>query len=201
MKLNEFFWHNGYCVIRNFISEPEYLSILPEDLYTERHIEYLYDGTLEGDYKEEAQVKGSYSRTCFPPLKEFHMQMRNQIQKFILPPHQLHPTFYFDRIYYAGTELESHIDWEPCEISVTLQLRTTLSKPWKLFIERKSGGVSEIELQNGDAVIYLGNKVRHWREPMPGGPKDYHHQLFLHYVVYQGEAFKELQDCGYLQGV
>ena len=52
MKLNEFFWHNGYCVVRNFISEPEYLSILPEDLYTERHIEYLYDGTLEGDYKE-----------------------------------------------------------------------------------------------------------------------------------------------------
>ena len=51
MKLNEFFWHNGYCVVRNFISEPEYLSILPEDLYAERHIEYLYDGTLEGDYK------------------------------------------------------------------------------------------------------------------------------------------------------
>ena len=56
MKLNEFFWHNGYCVIRNFISESEYLSILPEDLYAERHIEYLYDGTLEGDYKEEAHI-------------------------------------------------------------------------------------------------------------------------------------------------
>ena len=126
MKLNEFFWHNGYCVIRNFISEPEYLSILPEDLYAERHIEYLYDGTLEGDYKVEAQVKGSYSRTCFPPLKQFHQQMKNQIQKMILPPHQLHPTFYFDRIYYAGTELEPHKDWEPSEISVTLQLRLSL---------------------------------------------------------------------------
>ena len=97
MKPNELFWKNGYLVVRNFISEPEYLSFLPDDLYSERHIEWLYDGTFEGDFKEEVQVNGSYSRTCYPPLRNFHQQMRNQIQKIILPPHQLHLTFYFDR--------------------------------------------------------------------------------------------------------
>ena len=201
MKPNELFWKNGYLVVRNFISEPEYLSFLPDDLYSERHIEWLYDGTLEGDFKEEVQVNGSYSRTCYPPLRNFHQQMRNQIQKIILPPHQLHPTFYFDRIYYHGNELKPHTDWEPCEISVTLQLRTTLSKPWKFFVETKNGEVIDVDMENGDAVIYMGNKVKHWREPMPGGPKDFHHQLFLHYVVYDGSAFKELKECGYLQGV
>lgn len=201
MKTNEFFWENGYLVVRNFISEAEKLSFLPNDLYAEKHIEWLYDGTLEGEYENEYQVKGSYSRTCFPPLKKFHQEMKYQIQKIILPPHQLHPTYYFDRIYYSKNELKPHTDWEPCEISVSLQLRTTLAKPWKFYVETKSGKVVDVDMENGDAVIYLGNEVNHWREPMPGGPKDFHHQLFLHYVVYKGRAFTELQDCGYLQGV
>ena len=201
MKPSEFFWKHGYCIIRNFISKPEYLSILPEDMYQERHIEWLYDGTLDGDFKEEVQVNGSYSRTCFPFLKKFHQEMKNQIQKIILPPHQLHPTFYFDRIYYSGNELKPHKDWEPCEVSVTLQLRTTLANPWKFFVERKDGKIVDVDMENGDAVIYLGNEVNHWRELMPGGKKDFHHQLFLHYVVYNGRCFKTLKECGYLKGV
>ena len=71
MKLNDFFWHNGYCIIRNFISEPEYLSILPEEgMYEDKHLEWLYDGTFDGDFLK-LQVPGSYSRTCYPPLGIF----------------------------------------------------------------------------------------------------------------------------------
>ena len=84
MKTNEFFWNNGYLVVRNFISEAEKLSFLPDDLYAEKHIEWLYDGIFEGEYENEYQVKGSYSRTCFPPLKKFHQEMKYQIQKIIL---------------------------------------------------------------------------------------------------------------------
>ena len=39
----------------------------------------------------------------------------------------------------------------------------------------------------GDAVLYNGTEVRHWREPLNCGPDQYYHQLFLHYVNADGK--------------
>ena len=42
----------------------------------------------------------------------------------------------------------------------------------------------EVILNKGDAIIYNGCKLEHWREPFDG---DYHIQTFLHYVDKKGE--------------
>jgi hypothetical protein len=42
---------------------------------------------------------------------------------------------------------------------------------------------TEINMQPGDAVIYLGCEIEHWREEFKG---DWHAQAFLHYVDKNG---------------
>jgi hypothetical protein len=57
---------------------------------------------------------------------------------------------------------------------------------WPIFIEGNS-----IELNEGDAVIYLGCELEHWRDEFKG---DWHAQTFLHYVDKNGankEWFKD----------
>ena len=45
-------------------------------------------------------------------------------------------------------------------------------------------------MQDGDAVIYNGMFAKHWREPMEGdSKKDYHHQIFLHYVIHNSPCY------------
>ncbi|BCV00268.1 MAG: hypothetical protein CM15mV34_0420 [Caudoviricetes sp.] len=86
---------------------------------------------------------------------------------------KLIPTYYFDRIYYSGQELVPHTDWEGCEVSVTLQIETTLKSAWDFYVEG-----TPIKMEDGDAVIYNGMFAKHWRKPMEGNSKDYHHQIF-----------------------
>jgi hypothetical protein len=43
---------------------------------------------------------------------------------------------------------------------------------------------TKVMLNKGDALIYNGCNVEHWREPFDG---DYHIQAFLHYVDKHGE--------------
>lgn len=189
MELNEHFWKHGYAVVDNFVADPQELDDVPDDLFVEKHISWRYDGSLKGVFKDELQVKGSYSRNNYPPYKNLHKALVPYIQKLIKPPNQLVPMYFFDRFYFAGTELTPHTDWEACEISVSLQINTTLTEPWAFY----AGGVP-LTCNNGDAILYKGDKLEHWREPMPGGDKDWHHQLFLHYVVKDGECHKICQD-------
>ena len=198
MNSDQFFWENGYCVVSDFLPDSHHMSILPENMYSTGHMHWSYDGTDLELHKEELQVSGTFSRHCYPPYRSFHQYTKDIVQRVIRPPHLLYPTYYFDRIYYTGSELVPHIDWEPCEISVTVQLESTLLKPWSFYIETLKGEEKKVDLYNGGAIIYMGDKCRHWREPMGGGKKDYHHQLFLHYVVKDGECFNVLKSKGHM---
>ena len=90
---------------------------------------------------------------------------------------ELLPTYAFWRMYTLNANLDKHIDRESCEISVTIMIGSDGTK-WPIFIEGK-----EFELKTGDAVIYLGCELEHWREEFKG---DWHAQTFLHYVDKNG---------------
>ena len=49
---------------------------------------------------------------------------------------------------------------------------------WPIYMDGKS-----VDLNPGDACIYLGCELEHWREPFEG---DWHLQTFLHYVDQNG---------------
>ena len=182
MNLKDFYFKNNYAVVRN-LANPLPLRNLPQ-LYVEGHEEYDYkDPSKHKFFNDERQVNGAYSRTNHPFYKELHRQLRTVLENILET--KLIPTYYFDRIYYSGQELVPHTDWEGCEVSVTLQIETTLKSAWDFYVEG-----TPIKMQDGDAVIYNGMFAKHWREPMKGdSKKDYHHQIFLHYVIYNSPCY------------
>lgn len=95
---------------------------------------------------------------------------------------KLFPTYSYFRIYKRGDALAKHKDRPSCEISLTVCLGYAGEGPWPILIEIPSG-VSSIDLNPGDALIYRGVECPHWREPFTG---DHAVQVFLHYVDQNG---------------
>ena len=55
----------------------------------------------------------------------------------------------------------------------------------------------EVMLEHGDAAIYFGCEVPHWRKPFEG---DWYAQTFLHYVNKDGPHKEWLKDKKLLWG-
>jgi hypothetical protein len=91
---------------------------------------------------------------------------------------ELLPTYAFWRMYTLNADLKKHTDRESCEISVTVMIGSDGTK-WPIYMNG-----NKIELEEGDAVIYLGCELEHWREEFKG---DWHAQTFLHYVDKNGK--------------
>ena len=58
--------------------------------------------------------------------------------------------------------------------------------PWPIYFELPNGEVKELYTDHGDAVLYKGMEVDHWRNPLKGTPKVYYHQIFMHFVRADG---------------
>jgi hypothetical protein len=91
---------------------------------------------------------------------------------------QLFPTYSYFRIYKNGDVLKKHKDRAACEISATLTLGSDSSTQWPIYLETPEGDV-EVKLKAGDALIYRGCEIPHWREAFHGTQQT---QVFLHYV-------------------
>jgi hypothetical protein len=95
---------------------------------------------------------------------------------------RLYPTFSFFRVYKHGDVLRRHHDRQSCEISVTLNLGYAAAEPWPIWVEA-AGTAKSFSLQPGDALLYRGIEVPHWRDSFPG---EHCAQVFLHYVAQHG---------------
>jgi hypothetical protein len=99
---------------------------------------------------------------------------------------KLYPTYSYARLYTEhGEVLENHRDRPACEISATLTLGFD-GDVWSIYMganEDKSKA-SKIDMAIGDAVMYRGCDIWHWREPYFEG--QWQAQVFLHYVDQNG---------------
>jgi hypothetical protein len=99
---------------------------------------------------------------------------------------KLFPTYSYARLYNTqGEELKVHRDRPACEISASLTLDFE-GDVWPIFMganEDKSNG-TEIKMGIGDAVMYRGCDIYHWREAYKEGK--WQAQVFLHYVDQNG---------------
>ena len=145
------------------------------------------------------QVEKSFSRYRYPAYKPAYDVIKENLEKDLGV--ELFPTYYFERFYYAGSDLKRHTDRGACEISVTLQISSN-TDPWPIYFKKPDGSESCAIMNNGDAVLYKGCKIEHWRDKlksrynkyqryfrrlMKKGDDTYHHQIFFHYVSAQGE--------------
>tara|TARA_R110001592_G_scaffold48393_1_gene152362 strand:- start:463 stop:1014 length:552 start_codon:yes stop_codon:yes gene_type:complete len=110
-----------------------------------------------------------------PLIESLLLNKKNIIEKEINL--NLLPSYSFYRVYTMFSELTKHTDRPSCEFSVTVMVGSSGEK-WPIFMD----GVP-VELSPGDAVIYKGCDVEHWREEFLG---DWHAQFFLHYVNEDG---------------
>jgi hypothetical protein len=91
------------------------------------------------------------------------------------------PTYTYARWQTNGHELPRHRDRPACEISLSINLKK--DKDWNIYIQKPNNEEASINLNPGDAVLYLGCQADHWRNKFEG---DEHVQLFLHYVRADG---------------
>ena len=116
------------------------------------------------------------------PLAETLLMQKKKLmeQETVL---KLYPTYSFYRVYSFNSDLKKHKDRESCEISVTIMIGSDGTK-WPIYMNDKP-----VELMPGDACIYMGREVDHYRKNFEG---DWHSQVFLHYVDQEG-PFKDFK--------
>jgi hypothetical protein len=91
------------------------------------------------------------------------------------------PTYTYARWQTTNHELPKHRDRPSCEISLSVNLKKDTD--WAIWIQKPNGEEIAINLNPGDAVLYLGCQADHWRNKFEGKE---HVQLFLHYVRANG---------------
>jgi hypothetical protein len=102
---------------------------------------------------------------------------------------ELLPTYAYARLYSNGDILEKHTDRGACEVSVTIQLGRTHDYAWPIHM-----GSMEYIMNEGDAIIYKGCEIEHWRNKCDGPEGYLSGQVFLHYVRKNGQYANEAGD-------
>lgn len=207
MSNNANFEKNGYIYLPKMIENPQ--SLVCEVPKERGQFKYHKNDICER--LPEEQVDGSFSRYNFPcsAYKELYFLVRKELETIL--GMDLFPTYYFDRFYFVGQELKRHIDRPSCEVSVTIQIGSNRQEPWPIWFKKPNGEETFINMNNGDAVIYKGCEIEHWREPLRSKynkfeqqiikmvnkeDNTYHHQIFLHYVNANGPYVQHAYDQG-----
>jgi len=139
----------------------------------------------KGD-KQVAKSVGIYGDSAFDTLMLMCLPMVEQtVGKKLLP------TYTYARIYFNGADLLPHLDRDECEHSVSLSLGGSAEALWPLWFKNGEAEPEYAAMYEGDAVIYQGNKVHHWRDAFEGETQ---FQLFMHYVEAEGEHKDQLFD-------
>lgn len=144
-------------------------------------IRYNNTGSITTD--ENEGIKNSFARYKYPKYKNFYYETKKKLE--ILLEEKLHPTYYYDRFYFNGSELKKHTDRPACEISLSMNISGNLNYNSNLCFEVE-GKLYELPTSPGDAIIYKGIDIPHWRNKIKGSKQSYYHQIFMHYVRANG---------------
>jgi len=168
---------DGFVVITNFIS-----------VERAKFLFNAYKNTKEIKNFTDFQVPdSSYSIMNFREFLELLCEKNMEVAKLI--GEMVFPTYSYARIYKNGNVLHKHLDRPSCEISITVHLYG--DKDWPIYMEKPNKEEVGINLNPGDAVIYLGCDTPHWRNAYEG---EEYGQVFLHYVLSNGQHWKEYFD-------
>lgn len=96
---------------------------------------------------------------------------------------QVKPSYLYLGCYDSGSVLPEHVDREQCEFSITLLVdyvpEPTGDSPWPLYL-RTAKKVVAIRQRVGDALLYRGRTLPHFRKALPEGHTST--SLFFHFV-------------------
>jgi hypothetical protein len=166
------FEQNSYVFIKGFIDSQSIQTI-------SRYMEY----SLKQNEMPRCEVETSISYVRYAdPLTETILQ--NSLEHVEeLTGKKIHPTYSFSRVYVKGDVLKPHVDRPACEISVTVNVATS-GELWPIWMKVLGKEPVNFLLEPGDAVVYKGCEVTHWRDV--ADKTEVNAQFMLHYVDQNG---------------
>jgi len=196
----KFFEENGWVKIEKYI-DTNMSNLLYHHIQLEaQRLAYLEENSIEADADfngtfGDTQAPGDFSKYGDPIFDALLSLGTEKLSE--LTGKDLIPTYSYHRLYTQGTELKRHKDRPSCEISTTLCIgydnsNVDASKypdwDWPMYVGPKDGEKGTdgmpIHMKPGDMLIYRGDVVEHWREPLWGNN---HAQVFLHYNEKEGQ--------------
>lgn len=169
---------NNYLYVPNFLTA-EQADNLAQDFFIAQK-----DGLLEHDDQVPKALAGYNLFPCVKTLVKMLPKVSEICGDDVLP------TYTFGRIYGKGDVLERHTDRDSCEISLTVTLQKDKTD-WPIWIQKPNGEEVSLNLNVGDAMVYLGCSAPHWREAYQGTLQT---QVFFHYVLANGNRATEYFD-------
>jgi hypothetical protein len=175
----EEFKKNGYFAARGLV--------------TRRGLSFLYDyasksargGSMTSGDEQIPATPCRYADPFMESLLEMLVPKAESITSL-----RLFPTYSYFRVYKTGDVLKRHLDRPACEVSLTLNLGFEAEKPWPIWLE-VNGEARTVSLEPGDALLYKGIELPHWREPFMG---EHSAQVFLHFVDRDGQHKEWMYD-------
>jgi len=178
------FKKNKYVIIKQAINKDialflyNYFHMKRQVLDTCRNARYIspYE-TLLGEYEgANGQIPHTYSNYSDIAMETLMLKCQPIMEK--TTGLKLYPAYTYARIYKKGDILKRHKDRFSCEISTTMNLG---GDDWVIYLE-PSGEIGkkgiEVNLKQGDMLVYSGCELEHWREKFKGKECV---QVFLHY--------------------
>ena len=156
---------NNYLHVPGFITSDEACTLAKE--FKKHCLKF----NLQGD----PQAPNSQTIYNFLPFLRLLISKIPQVNTLL--GEEVLPTYTYARVYKEGSELQRHRDRPACEISLTINLNKDVN--WPIYFQRPDDSETSLELNPGDAVLYLGCQADHWRNKFEG---EEHIQVFLHYV-------------------
>ena len=146
------FKKNGYVVLKNFIPK-EMAEFLSDYLLVQKELNKA-SGAIGGDIQvpdAERIPAGD------PTLESLYLSHSQKVEE--ATGLNLLPTYIYGRTYKTGNTLAPHTDRPACEISATVKLAESEDYSWPIWVAD-----SCVELEVGDALLYRGCDLMHWRD-------------------------------------
>jgi hypothetical protein len=186
------FKEKKYQVVKNIISS-EIAEFVYKYFSNKREVsKFLFEQKYISPFTEyfgvwnDTQIPNSYCHYADIAMETLLREVKPIMEK--QTNLKLSETYSYARIYKKGDVLDRHKDKYSCEISTTLNLG---GDPYPIYLDPTGQydqpGV-EINLNQGDMLIYRGCELEHWREEFKGEECC---QVFLHYNDASLETAKE----------
>ena len=186
------FKEKKYQVVKNIISS-EVAEFVYKYFSNKREVsKFLFEQKYISPFTEyfgiwdDTQIPNSYCHYADIAMETLLREVKPIMEKET--DLKLSETYSYARIYKQGDVLDRHKDRYSCEISTTLNLG---GDPYPIYLDPTGQydqpGV-EINLNQGDMLIYRGCDLEHWRKEFKGNECC---QVFLHYNDASLETAKE----------
>ena len=183
LLLNPNLIENGYMIIPKFFTTPfcSYLNMKTFQKLENPQVNGYAPGKGHGS-GEHHRTWNTYGHDIWETIMHMsHFGLSHHISdpggEKKLPP--IIPTYSYHRMYMEGAAMAHHSDRPSCQISLTINIGQTHS--WPIYVTSlKTKKYVEVIQEPGDALVYLGCNVGHYRPKYKG---DWYSQLFIHYVL------------------